>query len=437
MTELLQHIRQYYANVDVVVRSPYAMHVHNPMLAYLNLQSSKSTSRRNQKKAKNFARLLHRIRYMSDSRTRELYQVQKQICETLRVPFLDGYQASVLSADHMMAGDGRHYTGTYNEFVSNWFMATSLSEKMWYDIRQQEENGNNQQGFLLLSTCESLVDLLNGILVSLATNRKLVWPQSTTSAICDLLTFDGRNNNMDGISNQDVLILNRTNHVLTRNELKDYASDLRSQHLQQAENLFWEGSEFLNGMILVHMLKSTFYTKTNNVNRQGDSTAVKKKKEEEFRTRNRLESYESFVVAVHEYPKTSSVDLRPCLSKFIQSIELERFGLACHVLFASVENAEAWKTILDQEYNCTALSTSSVVGRFNARIPSNTTSLYNFFDSLDIVVTTAYDGYILPQVSPSMVDSQLYLDMIHYSRAKHARKNGMLPVKQLPSCSWK
>ena len=433
MTELLQHIRQYYPNVDVAVRSPYAMHVHNPILALQNLQK-KSNSRRNQKKAQSFARLLHRIRYMSESRTREVYQVQKQICETLQVPFLDGYQASFLSADHMMEGDGRHYTATYNKFVSNWFMATSLVEKMWNDIQQKQENGNTQQGFLIPYACDSLVDVLNSILVSLVTNRKVVWSQSTTSGFCGLLAADERNT-IDEISNRDVLKLNHTNHILTRNELKDYASDLKSPYLQQVESLFWEGSEFLNGMILVHILKSTFL-KDDNMNRNGDSIEVNKRKEEEFRTTNQLESYDSFVVAVHEYPKSDSIDLRPCFSKLIQSSELERFGLACHVLFSSVENAEDWKTILDQEYNCTALTMSSAVYGVETHSPSNTTSLYNFLDSLDIVATTAYDGYILPKVSSSMIDSQLYLDMIHYNRAKHARKNGILPVKQLPSCSW-
>jgi hypothetical protein len=165
-------------------------------------------------------------------------------------------------------------------------------------------------------------------------------------------------------------------------------------------------------------------------------TEVKKGKEELFRARNRLESHDSFVVAVHEYPKISSVHLRHRFSNFFKSNEMERFGRTCHDLFASAENGEEWKTILDQEYNCTSLTMSSTVDRFNRRIPSNTTSLSNFFDSLGIVATTAYDGYILLQGSPSMVDSQLYLDMIHYSQAKHGRKNGMLPVKQLPSCSW-
>jgi hypothetical protein len=48
---------------------------------------------------------------------------------------------------------------------------------------------------------------------SVVTNRKPVRPQSTTSAFrLDLLTLDGRNA-MDEINNQDVLILNRTNHV--------------------------------------------------------------------------------------------------------------------------------------------------------------------------------------------------------------------------------
>jgi hypothetical protein len=41
--------------------------------------------------------------------------------DELRVPVLDVYEASYLSADWTLSGDGRHYNTAYNKMVLSWF----------------------------------------------------------------------------------------------------------------------------------------------------------------------------------------------------------------------------------------------------------------------------------------------------------------------------
>ncbi len=41
--------------------------------------------------------------------------------DDLRVPVLDVFEASYLSADWTMPGDGRHYDLEYNKMVLSWF----------------------------------------------------------------------------------------------------------------------------------------------------------------------------------------------------------------------------------------------------------------------------------------------------------------------------
>ena len=55
-----------------------------------------------------------RIRYMSESRSRALYLVQKGICDELAVPFLDVYEAYALS------GDWHSYRPELNRAVFTW-----------------------------------------------------------------------------------------------------------------------------------------------------------------------------------------------------------------------------------------------------------------------------------------------------------------------------
>jgi hypothetical protein len=51
-----------------------------------------------------------------------LYRQQiRLMMDELRVPVLDVYEASYLSADRSMLGDGRHFDLEYNKKVLSWF----------------------------------------------------------------------------------------------------------------------------------------------------------------------------------------------------------------------------------------------------------------------------------------------------------------------------
>jgi hypothetical protein len=77
---------------------------------------------------------IERIRYMSASRSRYLYRVQKRITEEEcaemgNIVFLDLYEASYLSADWLFPSDGRHYRPDWNRLMLQGFYLPFLEEE--------------------------------------------------------------------------------------------------------------------------------------------------------------------------------------------------------------------------------------------------------------------------------------------------------------------
>jgi hypothetical protein len=66
---------------------------------------------------------INRIRYMSASRSRYLYELQKSIMKSLHVPFLDLYEGTYLSSDRLYPSDGRHYRPELNRKMIGWFFS--------------------------------------------------------------------------------------------------------------------------------------------------------------------------------------------------------------------------------------------------------------------------------------------------------------------------
>jgi hypothetical protein len=95
--------------VTVVWKSPTGMHIHIPAMQV------------KQGKGLPDAFLTTRIRYMSESRSRLLYILQKELMQELRIPFLDVYEATYISADYTLHGDGRHYRKELNKLTTNFF----------------------------------------------------------------------------------------------------------------------------------------------------------------------------------------------------------------------------------------------------------------------------------------------------------------------------
>ena len=97
----VEEIQKRFPRITVIWKSGTAMHVHR-----LPADCAE----------RNFCK--KRTRYMSSSRAELLYRRQKQLMETLNVPFLDLYEASYLSAYRSRHDDGRHYTDEWNNQIS-------------------------------------------------------------------------------------------------------------------------------------------------------------------------------------------------------------------------------------------------------------------------------------------------------------------------------
>ena len=103
--KLITAIKQEYPNVDIIWKSPSAVHIHR-------VTDSCSDACR------------ERVKYMSSSRAMLLHQEQKKLMRDLNVQFMDVYNAYYLSADHTMAGDGRHYSDDLGITIMGWFTST-------------------------------------------------------------------------------------------------------------------------------------------------------------------------------------------------------------------------------------------------------------------------------------------------------------------------
>jgi hypothetical protein len=104
--QLVETIRQLYPTVTLFWKSPSTAHPHRVPLRRC-YRDPKCGSR---------------VRYLSNSRIHYLYRQQiRLMMDELRVPVLDVFEASYLSADWTLEGDGRHFHLAYNEMVLSWF----------------------------------------------------------------------------------------------------------------------------------------------------------------------------------------------------------------------------------------------------------------------------------------------------------------------------
>lgn len=469
MKALIQHIRQRYHRIidEVIWKSPTAMHIHVPMLQvvagkhqklenhYMGaLRSSETSTQRKQ-------RFLDRMRYMSASRSWKLYQVQQQVAADLQMPFLDVYQATYLSADHTFLGDGRHYLPELNVMMTNWFVSSSfplasatVPEKIWATFQERmfeldagqplsPKKGRRPKGVLIPASCDTLVGLVNAVLVALVTQRDLLWttdPDGLARTCSIQLSLpekdhggrlqifkDWKQSNPENY----VLVLNHTKQIVTLKTLATegyirlydqspstrLAKDLFSEQPQEEPSL----RSNLYGMILTGLLVQG----DNMVPFRNESFGIV---ESTFRG---LKPYDSLVLAVHDQRQTTPTenkpDLYPCFSKLLSRHPRSEANLACHVLFSSAIDAEEWKSVLQDDFQCIALVLPAGT--------SNATSFHDAtqsFDHLPLVASTAYDGYILPCNS----EGKLTLSMIEYLRSRQARDRGTYPVVNLASCCW-
>jgi protein-tyrosine-phosphatase len=115
---LIRKIRLSYPDVNILWKSPTAVHIHVVDLDRMVVS--------NMGEAALFG--IERIRYMSSSRSKYLYDIQEALVmdEQRRhgidaVTFLDLYEATLLSADWLFPSDGRHYRPDLNRLMLQWF----------------------------------------------------------------------------------------------------------------------------------------------------------------------------------------------------------------------------------------------------------------------------------------------------------------------------
>lgn len=118
----IREIQNRYPNVTLVWKSPMAVHIHWVDLDRL-VQHQQET-------ATLFG--VDRVRYMSASRSKYLYQLQTKLMKELQIPVLDLFDATFLSADKLYPSDGRHYRPELNRKMLQWFY-------------QEEEEANVQK----------------------------------------------------------------------------------------------------------------------------------------------------------------------------------------------------------------------------------------------------------------------------------------------------
>jgi hypothetical protein len=118
MCQYLTNVRQEYPSISIFWLLPTAVHIHR-----VHLLSEPSLSQKAPQK-------IRRTKYMSSSRTKHLYEQQKlvlqwfgpqQLTASVLVSELDLYEATYLSADWTLPGDGRHYRREFNERMLSWF----------------------------------------------------------------------------------------------------------------------------------------------------------------------------------------------------------------------------------------------------------------------------------------------------------------------------
>jgi hypothetical protein len=107
----IEKVQTRYPNVTIVWKSPQAFHPH--VLTENCFKKGKCQDR---------------TKYMSSSNVYHLYVRQKALMNELDITFIDIYEATYLSGNWMMDGDGRHYRQWLNQAMVSW------SYPGWHDI---------------------------------------------------------------------------------------------------------------------------------------------------------------------------------------------------------------------------------------------------------------------------------------------------------------
>jgi hypothetical protein len=406
LEKLIAYFRQTYPEtVHLVWKSPTALHVHVPMTENKTVLQKGGTTAKSKS-------VYNRLKYMSSSRSYQLYKLQLEVCNALQVPILDIYEASYLSADHTLPGDGRHYSDDFNAMTMNWLLRRSTVEQLWN--RYYHRGSPTSSRLLIAQHCDSWVDIVNAVIVAMVTNRHLLWQPITECPITADLPFSNRSDQVEAkvtkMSKRTRTMDHRLPFPLTLDILIEegwISNDSASPSNRLGGDVFDQGFEFLYGMILYELLNLPFPTR-NSFNQDSSSSDL------------------SLVFAVYD-PSMKS-DIRDCIVRLTKNAA-ETYGLAvlerlsCQVVFASNKAVDKWKKVLQNDHNCTAISV--VTNNTN-----NGSDDESWFHAMTVAHMT-HDGYVSQCNSPT---DDLFHSLVQYIQTQDAQAKGSLPVEDIQRC---
>ncbi|KAL3936861.1 MAG: hypothetical protein SGBAC_007910 [Bacillariaceae sp.] len=407
-------------NLHLVWKSPTALHVHVPILETEALQ----------KKDDGYLTKLHeRIKYMSSSRSHELYTIQKRVCSSLKIPFLDIYETSYVSADHTQVGDGRHYNEEFNQYTLQSFLKYSSVEHFWYRYQCKISKSKSNRILSVRYCPDSWVDVIQAVLLAALTNRRL---ECDSVKPCDgwkkyepvLTQCSGLNASLKRStgSKWNVATLDEKLQLpLSLDALVENSwipKNIGSPSYQVAMEAFDYGTSYLYGMIWYNLLSKTL-SGYDNYHEQDAS-----------QNPNRL------VLSVHD--SVGRGDIRKCVSELLKPA-VHLYGksvvekLGCKVLFTFERDRKLWKDTLQNEYNCTAelLSWTGKVRESERHNGDANVDQSLIWHQAHAIATMAKDGFIARCDEPSNI---IFNSLMRYVRTKDEQQNRFLARKERDCC---
>ena len=471
----IKYVRDTYPNVQIVWKGPVALHVHVPMLKALleeenddGGQQSKSMEQMRTKHRRTRQSKLDRLRYMSSSRSLALHQFQKKVCHDLNIPFLDIYQASYLSADYTLEGDGRHYRANFNTMAVHWFIQETIPEKLfqnyWKSMTKKKKlfrvvvvpSSNTTKNSDTKKDCDLFLDnsslwagLVSGATRAMLTNRRLNVVVETTTGketkqilhcigdMRNVLTTETTAITEKKIDNGSLveLVLNETNNdrsITPLPTLEQLVADgmVEENTLphQLAKELFSHGHSFLHGMLLYKILSPSFP-----IAPQDSTTLVRNHLQKEID----LDLSNNIVLSFYGSGGGDNYnwnDLHSCVNSVVERLirPFSNFGksINCHILFPSHDFIDRWKasSLKNEAYE--------VYNRCHPVVPpgsngynDNTMSVFSY---AQIIADIAYDGLILaPSTTLSSQkageNEETFLALAKYLKV---RNRGRLPIDE-------
>ena len=147
--DYLRRLRQEYPDVTILWKSPTAVHIHVVNLERLVVSEMGEAAL--------FG--IERLRYMSASRSKRVYDIQKQVVLEQQqrddnLVFLDLYEATYLSADWLFPSDGRHYRPDLNRYMLQWFYPSSPTVVPSFSSSSSTERSKGDSTRLVVSSDE-------------------------------------------------------------------------------------------------------------------------------------------------------------------------------------------------------------------------------------------------------------------------------------------